>query len=106
MAGAPNPFAYWANAVQLSHLMLEAQSVVAMRVMGMYGVWSVADGEDARMVSEKVHAMHKASSDATRAAFAGHTPDQIAAAAIKPFRQKTRANAKRLKKRGLKIPKK
>lgn len=97
-----DPFSYLTNSVQITYMMAEAQSVVAMRVLGMAGVWSVTPAEDARMVSEKVDAMTRASTDATHALLRGAGPDAITAAAIKPLRQKTRANAKRLAKRGLK----
>lgn len=97
-----NPVSYAANGMQLVYLMSEAQAVIAMRLMGMAGVWSVTPAEDARMVSEKVYALTRAGTDAARAMLDGAPPDQVAAAAIKPIRQKTRANAKRLGKRGLK----
>ncbi len=97
------PIHYWANAMQFGYLMAEAQAVIAMRMMGMAGVWSVTPAEDGRMISEKVYAMTKATTDASKVALAGGTADQIAAAAIKPIRRKTRANAKRLGKRGLKV---
>ncbi|MFQ1699582.1 antifreeze protein [Loktanella agnita] len=105
MMKTTNPLAFWSNAVELGYLMAEAQAVIAMRVMGMAGVWSVTGGEDSRMISEKAQAVSQSTTNATRAAMAGRSPDQIAAAAIKPFRQKTRANVKRLQKRGPKIPK-
>ncbi len=97
-----NPLGYWANALEFGQMMAEAQSVIAMRTMGMAGMWSVTKSEDGRMISEKVEALSRAGTDATRAALRGATPDQIAAAALKPLRQKTRANARRLGKRGLK----
>lgn len=88
--------------MQMTYMMAEAQAVIGMRVLGMAGMWSVTPGEDARMVSEKVYAVTRAATDAGRAALRGESPDRITAAAIKPLRQKTRANAKRLGKRGLK----
>lgn len=97
------PIHYWANAMQFGYLMAEAQAVIAMRMMGMAGVWSVTPAEDARMISEKVYAMTKATTDSAKVAMTGGTMDEIAAAAIKPIRRKTRANAKRLGKRGLKV---
>lgn len=96
------PLHYWANALQFGYLMAESHAVITMRMMGMAGVWSVTPAEDGRMISEKVYAMTKAATDATKVAITGGTADQIAAAAIKPIRRKTRANAKRLGKRGLK----
>ena len=96
------PVHYWANAMQVGYLMAEAQAVIAMRMMGMMGVWSVTPTEDGRMISEKVYALTKATTDATKIAMTGGTADQIAAAAIKPIRSATRANARRLGKRGFK----
>lgn len=98
----PNPLDYLGTAMEIGHVLAEAQMVVAMRTLGMWGIWSVTPSEDARMISEKVHAITKAGTDATRVAMRGGSPDKIAAAAIKPIRQKTRANAKRLGKRGFK----
>ena len=97
-----SPLQYWANGFQLGYLALEAQAVVSMRLLGMAGVWSVSPAEDARMISEKVYALTKAQTDAAKATLRGETPDRIAAPAIKPIRQKTRANARRLQKRGMK----
>lgn len=95
------PLDYWANMVQVGYVMAEAQAVIAMRLWGMAGVWSVSPAEDTRMISEKVYAVTKSVSAASRVALRGGAPDKIAAAAIKPIRQKTRANARRLGKRGL-----
>jgi len=61
----PPPVAYWANAYQIGLVIAEAQAVVAMRMMGMAGVWSVTPAEDARMMSEKVQALTRAASDST-----------------------------------------
>ena len=84
---APDLFAYLNNAIQLAHIMAEAQSVIGMRLMGMAGLWSVPASEDRNMILKKIQAMVRAGTDVT---------------ALKPYRQKTRANAKRLGKRGLK----
>ena len=88
--------------MQIGLVMAEAQSVIAMRMLGTFGLWSVPGTENERMVTEKVYALTKGWTDASFIAIGGGTPDQIAAAAIKPIRQKTRANTKRLAKRGLK----
>lgn len=92
----------WGNAMQAGMMIAEAQAVISMRLLGMAGVWSVPKSEDARMVSEKVHAMTKAMTDASKAAMEGKAPDEVIAASIKPLRKATRANSKRLAKRGLK----
>ncbi|MEJ6399139.1 antifreeze protein [Yoonia sp. 208BN28-4] len=97
-----NPMAVWANTMQATMLVVEAQSVITMRMLGMAGIWSVTPAEDGRMLSEKVYALTRAATDSTRAAMNGAAPEAVVAAAIKPIRQKTRANARRLGKRGLK----
>ncbi|WP_439119267.1 antifreeze protein [Marivita sp.] len=96
------PMDYWANAMQMGWVMAEAQGVIAMRVMGAVGFWSVPKTENSRMLNEKVFAFVKGSTDASLAAMTGKSPDVVAALAIKPIRQATRANHKRLTKRGLK----
>ena len=89
--------------MEVGMMMAEAQAVIAMRVMGWNGLWSVTDSENGLMVSEKAEAMARATMDAATAAMTGKRPDQILQAAVKPLRQKTRANSKRLGKRGFKI---
>jgi hypothetical protein len=98
-----NPVRLWANAMQAGFMMAEAQTVIAMRLMGMAGVWSVAPSERHRMVSEKVHAAARSATEAGHAMLRGHSPDQIVAAALRPYRQKTRANSRRLSKRGMRV---
>lgn len=96
------PMDYWTNAMQVCFVLAEAQGVMAMRLMGLAGVWSVPKTENRRMLSEKVFAFVKGTTDASVAAWAGKSPDKVAALAIKPIRQTTRANHKRLTKRGFK----
>jgi len=84
-------------------LMAETQSVVAMRLMGMAGLWSVSSGEDTRMVNEKAPALAKSLAAAATATMLGQRPDQIASAAIRPLRAKTRANSRRLARQGPKF---
>jgi hypothetical protein len=55
------------------------------------------------MVSEKTHAVARAMTATARAGLAGAGPATLAAASIRPFRQKTRANVRRLGKRGPKL---
>ena len=97
---ATNPMRLWANSVEFATLMTEAQAVIAMRMVGMAGMWSVTPYENKRMVSEKAYALTKSASEATYASLRGAPPDAVMAAAMKPIRQKTRANARRLSKRG------
>jgi len=102
MSKLSSPLDYWANAMQLTHVMTEAHSVIGMRVLGAMGMWSVPKTENSRMLNEKVAAFVKAGTDASAAVLSGQSPEVVTAAAIKPIRQATRANHKRLKKRGMK----
>lgn len=95
-----DPFAVWHNSMQVMMMAAEAQAVISMRLLGMAGFWSVPPSEKTRMVSEKLKTMTKSNGEAVAAAVRGNTPDQIVAAAIKPYRQRTRANSRRLTKRG------
>lgn len=99
MRKKPSPMG---NAIQLSMMMLEAQSVITMRLMGMAGMWSVSPQENTRMITEKMEAMVKSAAGASRVTLRGGSADEITAAAIAPVRSATRANSKRLKKSGLK----
>lgn len=103
MARATNMADLWKNGMEMSLMAAEAQAIIAMRLWGMSGLWSVTGGENDRMVSEKTQAMTKAMIGAGSAAMTGQRPDQVMAAAIKPLRQTTRANRKRLAKRGPKL---
>ncbi|RUS63376.1 antifreeze protein [Pseudorhodobacter sp. E13] len=92
------------NVMQMSMMLMEAQAVISMRLMGMMGLWQVSPQENTRMVTEKVEAMVRSATDAGRVTMRGGSPDEITAAAIAPMRRATRANSKRLKKGGLKTP--
>ena len=91
---------WWSNAVQTSLVLAEAQTVIALRIMALNGFWSVTPYENRRMVSEKIWATTKSVTETQRALLRGATAPDVASAAILPFRQKTRANARRLSKRG------
>ena len=86
----------WANAVQLSFMMVEAQSVIAMRTMGMAGLWPQRADERGRMVFEKAPAFALAQLAMTRAAMRGARPDEILAAGLRPLGRRTGANSRRL----------
>lgn len=81
-------------------IMAEAYAVITMRVWGMAGIWAVTPYESRRMFSEKTDAFTHSALKAYTAASRGGGPAQIIAATIRPVRQKTRANARRLAKRG------
>jgi hypothetical protein len=96
-----NPLDYWRAALTTGQMMAEAQSVIAMRTMGMAGHWNVTKGENARMVAEKGEAMREAGLAAAGAIMRGASPMGVAMATIKPVKRRTGANARRLAKRGL-----
>lgn len=91
-------------ALQSGMMLAEANMVIVMRVMGMGGMWRVSPAENARMVQEKTDAAVASSAAMSRAIMAGQSPAKVALAGMKPVRDKTRANASRLAKRGLGKP--
>ncbi|KIN75020.1 Antifreeze protein, type I [Sulfitobacter noctilucae] len=92
------PYDLFKLQLNLTTLMMETQTVMALRVMGMSGVIPAHRGENDRMVSEKGPAMAKAFHAATKAAFAGARPDQVLSAAMVPVSKRVSANRKRLSK--------
>lgn len=88
------------EAVNLWMLWGETQAVMGYRMMGMAGLWNIEPSERRLMVAEKPEAMVRSATAAARAMAKGQAPHQIVAAASKPLRSKTRANAARLAKRG------
>ena len=94
------PFDWWLLGWQTAIMLAEAQAVIAMRIMGMAGVWAVTPSETARMVSEKGVAWSSAMTAVRSAAMAGKPPHKIAGAALAPVRRRTRANSRRLARRG------
>ena len=85
---------------QVSQMALEAHMVIAMRTAGMMGLVKQDSGETARMVGEKADAASEALQAALRAAGRGQRADQIMAAALRPYRRRTKANVKRLSSKG------
>jgi len=85
--------------VRGSHLFIEAQTVIALRLLGLAGLWPVGDDESRRMVSEKGPAWAEAASAAQGAAFAGARADEVMLAAIGPLSREARSNRTRLLRR-------
>lgn len=94
------PVQVWETGMQVATMVTEAQFVVAFRVLGSLGLWSMGPGENERMVSEKHDAFAESASAALQAAQSGLRPDQVLAAAVTPLGIKTRSNMQRLAKRG------
>ncbi|TNC65975.1 antifreeze protein [Rubellimicrobium roseum] len=93
-----NPFQPWRSAFDFWAMMAQAQTVIALRTMGMMGVLPAAAGENATMFSEKGPAFAEAAMAAGVAALQGRSPDQIAQAAIRPIARRTGSNVRRLTK--------
>lgn len=94
-----NPLAYWTASLKAGQILVESQTVIALRLAGMAGIWPMGGTENARMVSEKMEAGAQAQEAAMRAVMAGSSLPDIAMAAMKPVGARTRANAKRLSKK-------
>jgi hypothetical protein len=99
-----NPLPTPAQLMQLSFrtsvMLAEAQMVIAMRMLGMMGLWRVLPSEKARMSSEKLAAMGEAALASSRAILIGQPPVKVAEAALKPVRRRTASNVRRLARRG------
>lgn len=92
----PQPTDFFWPAVQTGMMLLEAQTVIALRMWGMAGGRPMGPEEHVRMVQEKASAATEAGTAMMRAADKG--PGAMALAGIKPVRRRTRANVKRLTK--------
>ncbi|SHI94026.1 hypothetical protein SAMN04488012_103373 [Palleronia salina] len=95
------PLDMWRSAMASAQMVAEAQAVIAYRLAGLAGVWSVAPTENAVMIGEKGPALLDAQAAAWTAAMRGGRPDQVYNAWLGPIGKATRANARRLGKRGL-----
>ena len=90
-----------ANLWSMALIAAESQAVMAMRLMGMVGAYPVGPTEKQRMVDEKLTAMTEAQVAMWHTLMSFAPPHAVMAAGLKPIRQKTRANARRLSKRAL-----
>ena len=94
----------WRTQITFVALAAEAQTVITLRTLAMMGLWNAAKDEDQRMVTEKTDALAKSATATARAVTRGARPDQIALAAMRPLRHKTKPNAARLTKAGPRTP--
>lgn len=75
---------------------LASQGVIAMRLLGMAGLWHVPAQENTRMVTEKWQAAVEAGWQAWRLAALGGAPMAVALAFARPVGRVARANSRRL----------
>jgi len=95
-----DPFLPLVLGFQVARIGVEAQSVIAMRLAGMAGLWDTPPGEMSRMVTEKAQAAFQASEAATRATLAGQGPVRAFQAGMQEIGRHTAANVQRLGRRG------
>jgi hypothetical protein len=96
LARTPSLLDYMRPAMMMGQMMVEAQTVIAMRLCGMAGGWQMAPGEHLRMITEKTSAVQEAGLAMARAMGAGAAPHRVAIAGMKPVRRRTKANVRRL----------
>jgi hypothetical protein len=90
----------WMAYAQLTQ---DAQSVIAMRLWGQAGAWTVAREEGCEMMREKPPAFTAAMVAATYAAIEGQSAIGIAGAAIAPISETARENRARLAQMGPRV---
>lgn len=90
------PLQLWSLGLQTGAMMAEAQTVIALRLWGMVGLWPTRPLETTRMLTEKWPAFLQSAGAAGAAAMNGHGPHRIAEEALRPIRRRTRANSRRL----------
>lgn len=75
---------------------LEAQSVIALRMLRLAAGGAHAEAEFSRMVTEKMLAAGEAQMAATMATIRGHKNHVVAGKALNVYRKRVRANRRRL----------
>ncbi len=87
----------------VAHTLSDSQQVIAMRLLGFTGLWSVPSSEPQQMLSEKGPACIEAAISGAMSALRGHAPERVMLATIDPISDKARANRARLASRGMRI---
>jgi len=96
-----NPFfESFQTMISFGQMLVEAQTVITLRTMGMAGLWNLGPAETQRMWLEKARAAQESGMAAAGALLGGQGPAGALSAALKPVRHKTRSNARRLVRRG------
>ena len=89
-------FDFWTNWIEAAALWLEAQSVIAMRLVKIAAGGPAADAEWKLMVAEKFAAVAAAHDAASTALAGGESLQAATALALAPVRRSVRANHQRL----------
>jgi hypothetical protein len=77
---------------------LEAQQVIALRLMRLAAGGALAESEASRMITEKVEAFSEAQAATAIATMKGHNSNQVAKKALGVYRKRIRRNRRRLTK--------
>jgi hypothetical protein len=85
--------------IEASKMVIEAQQVIALRMTGMAGIWSMGPAETKRRVDGTVAEITESARAMFAAGVACQSPGTVAMAAIGPLRRRTKANASRLNKK-------
>lgn len=99
--GGTSPFGFWRLQQDLTEMGFEAGAIVAMRTLGMMGLWGVRPSEVYDMIAEKPPAFAEAWIGGVAAAMSGAGPDRVLAASLAPIGRKTKSNHRRLSRLGL-----
>jgi hypothetical protein len=95
-----NAFRVWNNwfsvSSQTAMLALEAQSVIALRLMRIAGGGALARSEATRMVTEKVQALGEAQAVAAVGSVTGRNRRHIAKKVVGVYKKRVRGNRRRL----------
>ena len=86
--------------LSVAQILSDSQQVVAMRLLGLTGIWSVPAEENIEMISEKAPAIAEAFFAGALTALSGRGPDRVMQAVLAPISEKTSANRARLYERG------
>ncbi|MCB1399587.1 MAG: antifreeze protein [Rhodobacteraceae bacterium] len=95
-----DPFAQWRLSMELTRIGIASQTVIALRLAGMMGLWATQPSEVSRMIAEKPRVAAQSVAAATRAALAGEDAHKVMHAGLAPIRRRATANAARLTKLG------
>jgi geranylgeranyl pyrophosphate synthase len=89
----------WTYSLALARLGIEAQRVIALRMMRLAGGGALARREARRMIAEKSAALVAAQLAAAAALAGGSTPGTAAARALRPYERTVSRNRQRLSRR-------
>ena len=97
MSAVGAPYRVWA---QMARIAMDSQMVIGYRVAGMMGMMAQSPGEPFRMVAEKQAAASESLFAMAQAASRGDSADRVMSAALRPYSKRTRANSRRLTRKG------